>query len=117
MLQRIILGCVLLVLNSCSNSDKILDIKDEVVILNVKTDNVHYTRALVLQFIQKNNLNIISDNKHILEDRYRLMEIQCSISEKLMADFLIKTELLAQVPHQKWETPLNRLILKIHYIK
>ncbi len=117
MIKYIGLAWFILLFNSCSNSDKIVDIKDEAVILNVKTDNVHYTRALVLQFIQKNNLKIVSDKKSIVEGRYRLMEIQSTITEKLMTDFLTQTELLAQIPTQNWESPLSKLILKIHYIK
>ncbi len=117
MIKYIVLGWFFLAFNSCSNSDKIVDIIDDVVVLNVKTDNIHYTRALILQFIQKNNLKMVSDKKSIVEGRYRLMEIQCSITEKLMTDFLTQSELFAQVPPQNWDSPLRKLIVKIHYIK
>jgi hypothetical protein len=97
---------------SCTNSDKIVDFKDDTVVLNVKPQNIHYTRALVLQFIQKNNLKILSDKKSIINGRYKLMEIEFTISEKLMLFFLNETELQAQIPKQKWHKPFQKMILK-----
>lgn len=117
MFKNVIFIFIFLAFLSCTNSDKIIDFEADTVVLNVKPQNIHYTRALVLQFIQNNNLKILSDKKSIVEGRYRLMEVECTFSEKLMIDFLKKTELQTQIPKQDWDIKLRKMVLKMHYIK
>lgn len=105
------------VLISCSKSTKIVDYQNDTLILNVKSTNIHYTRALVMQFIQNHQLQILSDKKFKIEGRYRLMELEFSFSEKLMESFLISTELQSEVPTNQWDKEIKKINLKIHYIK
>lgn len=109
---------LLVLLFSCNSSDKIIETHQNQLILNVKSDNIHYTRALVQNFIQKHALQLISDKKSKIGGRYRVMEMEFSISTDLISSFLSKSEIDTQIPETNWESKkINNLKLKIHYVK